>query len=85
VPARVNTELVTVGRANADQLEIVREFVENHERYTGSKRARAVLNDWDRESRHFFAIVPKTDVARIEARKDGLGREEEAELAAAGG
>jgi glutamate synthase (ferredoxin) len=85
VPERVNTELVTVVRANADQLEIVRDFIETHEMYTGSKRARAILNDWDRESGHFFAVVPKTDVAKIEARKDGLGREEEEEeLAAAG-
>ena len=45
-----------------------------------------ILNDWDRESQHFFAVVPKTDVAKIEARKDGLGREDEAEaLVAAGG
>jgi glutamate synthase (ferredoxin) len=83
VPQRVNTELVTVMEANPDQIEIVRDIVETHEHHTGSKRARAVLNDWERESRHFYAIVPKTDVARIEARKDGLGREDEAELAAA--
>jgi glutamate synthase domain-containing protein 2/glutamate synthase domain-containing protein 3 len=85
VPERVNLELVTVAPANTDQLEIVRDFIENHEHYTGSKKARTILNDWDRESGHFFAVVPKTDVAKIEARKDGLGREEEAELAAAGG
>jgi glutamate synthase (ferredoxin) len=85
LPSRVNTELVTVGRANRDQLEIVREFVVNHERYTQSKRARTILNDWAVEAPHFFAVVPKTDVAKIEARKDGLGREDEAELAAAAG
>ncbi len=85
LPALVNTELVTVDRANSDQLEIVREFVANHERFTQSKRARTILNDWAIEAPHFFAVVPKTDVAKIEARKDGLGREDEAELVAAGG
>jgi glutamate synthase (ferredoxin) len=79
LPAKVNTELVAVAPANADQLEIVREFVENHVLYTSSKRANEILNDWERESRHFYAVVPKTDVAKIEARKDGLGREDEAE------
>jgi glutamate synthase domain-containing protein 3 len=71
--------------ANADQLEIVREFVEEHERYTSSKKARDILNDWNRCRSHFYAVLPKTDVAKIEARKDGLGREAEAELVAAGG
>jgi len=84
LPSKVNTELVTVARANRDQLEIVREFVSNHERYTQSKKARTILNDWAIEAPHFFAVVPKTDVAKIEARKDGLGREDEAELVAAG-
>jgi glutamate synthase domain-containing protein 2/glutamate synthase domain-containing protein 1/glutamate synthase domain-containing protein 3 len=86
LPAKVNTELVSVAQANRDQLEIVREFVENHVLYTSSKKANEILNDWEHESRHFFAVVPKTDVAKIEARKDGLGREDEAEaLVAAGG
>ncbi len=84
LPSRVNTELVDVDRANRDQLEIVREFVSNHERYTQSKKARTILNDWAIEAPHFFAVVPKTDVAKIEARKDGLGREDEAELVATG-
>jgi glutamate synthase (ferredoxin) len=84
LPAKVNTELVIVAQANPDQLEIVREFVELHEHYTQSKKAREILNDWNRESQHFYAVLPKTDVAKIEARKDGLGREDEAEdLAAA--
>jgi glutamate synthase domain-containing protein 2/glutamate synthase domain-containing protein 1/glutamate synthase domain-containing protein 3 len=85
LPRKVNTELVTVGQANRDQLEIVREFIEQHEHHTQSKQARAILNDWSIESPHFFAVVPKTDVAKIEARKDGLGREDDAELVAAGG
>ena len=85
LPSKVNTELVAVAAANPDQLEIVREFIDNHEHHTQSKRAREILNDWDRESRHFFAVTPKTDVAKIEARKDGLGREDAAELVAAGG
>jgi glutamate synthase (ferredoxin) len=85
LPSKVNTELVTVGLANRDQLEIVREFVTNHVEYTQSKLANTILGDWDRESRHFFAVVPKTDVAKIEARKDGLGREDDAELVAAAG
>jgi glutamate synthase (NADPH/NADH) large chain len=79
LPPKVNTELVTVAVANRDQLEIVREFIDRHVEYTSSKIANEILGDWDRESRHFFAVVPKTDVAKIEARKDGLGREDEAE------
>ena len=84
LPKKVNTELVAVAQANADQLEIVREFIANHVQYTGSKKANEILNDWTRESRNFYAVVPKTDVAKIEARKDGLGREDDAEAQAAG-
>ena len=85
LPSKVNVELVSVAQANRDQLEIVREFIDNHVRYTQSKAANAILNDWDRESSNFFAVVPKTDVAKIEARKDGLGREGDTEEGAAAG
>jgi glutamate synthase (ferredoxin) len=85
LPSKVNTELVSVAQANRDQLEIVREFIDNHVRYTKSKLANEILNDWHRESQNFFAVVPKTDVAKIEARKDGLGREDDAEALVAAG
>jgi glutamate synthase domain-containing protein 3 len=77
VPKRVNEELVTCFRANPDQLEIVREFVANHVEHTGSAKAEAILADWDTESTYFWAVVPKTDVARIEARQQGLAATQE--------
>jgi glutamate synthase (ferredoxin) len=84
LPPRVNTELVTVTHPNADQLEIVREFVERHAEYTDSIVALEVLSDWANAAAKFWAVVPKTDVAKIESRQDGLAHHDE-ELVGAGG
>ena len=80
LPTKVNTELV-IGRAarTATSSRSSASSSRTTSSYTQSKRANEILNDWDRESQHFFAVVPKTDVAKIEARKDGLGREDDAE------
>ncbi len=85
LPTKVNPSSSRSRQANRDQLEIVREFVENHVRYTHSKKARTRSSTTGTASRGTSTPwCPKTDVAKIEARKDGLGREDEAELVASG-
>jgi len=76
---KVNPELVTVMAANPDQLEIVRAFIETHLEHTGSAKASEILDDWDVQSRHFFAVVPKTDVAKLEAKQQGIGGKDESD------
>ncbi len=45
----------------ADPAEIarVRELVERHLRWTDSKRARQVLDDWDANVKRFVKVIPK--------------------------
>ncbi|HVL80586.1 MAG TPA: glutamate synthase large subunit [Actinomycetota bacterium] len=69
---KINPELVFADPVNRDQMEIVREFVERHAELTGSAVARRMLGAWADEAPWFWAVRPKTDVAALEARQDGL-------------
>jgi glutamate synthase (ferredoxin) len=84
--AHVNQDLVTVLHPNPDQLEILRDLIERHTGYTGSEVAARILATWADASAGFWAVVPKTDVARLESKNDGLVHHEDDEepLAAAG-
>ena len=43
-------------RFDAERLRIL---VERHHLYTGSKRARALLEDWDNAVKRFVKVMPK--------------------------
>ena len=77
LPAMVNPELVVAHRLGGDhqllgeQIIRLRALIERHAQYTGSRVARAILDDWHAALHHFWRVGPKADVARIENQLEG--------------
>ena len=77
VPAMVNAELVDAHRLSGEHQLLteqglrLRELVERHATYTGSRAARAILEDWHQALHRFWRVAPKADVARIENQHEG--------------
>jgi glutamate synthase domain-containing protein 2/glutamate synthase domain-containing protein 1/glutamate synthase domain-containing protein 3 len=67
VLARVNRQLVEARRPDGGQLARVRQLVEEHATVTGSTRAQALLDDWERGAEAFWRIAPKTEMDRVAA------------------
>ena len=67
----LNEELVAAHAPSDGLLEEVRALVERHARYTGSARARALLEDWSEESLHFVRVAPREEVAVLESAREG--------------
>jgi glutamate synthase (NADPH/NADH) large chain len=71
--------------SDPDEIAIVRRMLERHAEYTGSSRARALLDDWQTTVSRFIRIVPNDYRRVIEAqarmRARGLSQDE-AEMAA---
>jgi glutamate synthase (ferredoxin) len=64
-PARVNQQMVGVERLEeAAEIAAVRALVQKHLEYTGSTRARAVLEQWDVIVPRFVKVMPK-DYKRV--------------------
>ena len=61
--------------ADLGERDTLRHLVEQHARYTGSARARRLLNQWDKSTRNFYAVMPREYRAAME-------RQREAETAA---
>ncbi len=86
LPLRLNGDLVAAVPVTAgDEL---RRLLERHVRSTGSERAQALLDRFDRALREFRHVVPKADVAAVEDEHEGTlpgGKhaETESEVAAA--
>jgi glutamate synthase (ferredoxin) len=58
--ARVNRQMVeTEALEDSDDIERVRGMIERHLKYTGSARAKHVLDNWDDSVRKFVCIMPK--------------------------
>ncbi len=69
--AHLNPQLVAadpVARADAERL---RTLVERHLRYTGSRRARELLDDWAGALAVFRRVSPHADVARLQRSCEG--------------
>jgi glutamate synthase (NADPH/NADH) large chain len=63
---RLNADTITWQRvATAHWNGVLRRLVEAHARETQSRFAEALLNDWARESGHFWQIVPKEMLERL--------------------
>jgi glutamate synthase domain-containing protein 2/glutamate synthase domain-containing protein 1/glutamate synthase domain-containing protein 3 len=71
VLARVNRQLVEAHRPDGFQLLGLRELVERHATLTGSRRAQALLEDWETTSDQVWRIAPKSDLERVAA--EGAG------------
>ncbi len=79
---RCNLELVEVERvADPADLELLRDMLERHARFTGSSQARQALGRWDEASRRFVKVIP-TEYRRITVLS--TSRAEGKELAAHG-
>jgi glutamate synthase (ferredoxin) len=59
-PVNINMQMVET-EVLADPAEIarVRDLVERHLRWTDSKRARQVLDDWEANVKRFVKVIPK--------------------------
>ena len=69
--ARVNHQLVDSRRADSTQLGRLHELVVRHAELTGSRTAKALLEDWDAATRLFWRIAPRSEIARVEAAHEG--------------
>jgi len=47
-------------------------FIRNHFRYTGSKRALAMLNDWEKTKKDFVKVMPRDYKRVLEKRGEGV-------------
>ena len=66
--ARLNPDTVrTEALAGTRDLALVRRLLENHQAYTGSTRARALLRDWPRHAGAFVKVVPDAYAAVLAA------------------
>jgi len=74
LPPRVNPELVEHHRPTEDQLVALRGLVERHAELTESAKARSILRSWEKESRQFWRVAPKSDVAKISQKNEGTLR-----------
>jgi glutamate synthase (ferredoxin) len=79
--AHVNTQMVAVERLDdPEQIAEVRTMIARHLQYTGSERARRVLEAWDANVGRFKVVMPK-DYKRVvacirRAHEQGLSGEE---------
>jgi glutamate synthase domain-containing protein 2/glutamate synthase domain-containing protein 1/glutamate synthase domain-containing protein 3 len=76
---RINTEMVDLDRieTEADSNE-VKKMIENYVKYTGSKEADAILNDWENAKEKFIKVMPR-DYKRVLQSKEAV-EERELEL-----
>jgi glutamate synthase (ferredoxin) len=62
---RVNTEMVAIeALEEAEDVELVKNLLLDHARYTGSAVAARLLSDWDAAAPRFAKIMPK-DYRRV--------------------
>ncbi|MDR1615707.1 MAG: glutamate synthase large subunit, partial [Syntrophomonadaceae bacterium] len=54
-----NKELVTIDELERQDVDLVREMLEKHWEYTGSQRARLVLDNFREEKENFVKVIPK--------------------------
>ena len=66
-PNRVNLDSIDVFRIEVDHYEaMLRRLIVAHKAETQSRFADSLLRDWDRERRHFWHVVPKEMLARLD-------------------
>jgi glutamate synthase (NADPH) large chain len=64
-PSLCNMEMVELEAPDQpEDIATIRRLLENHLKYTGSARAGAILDDWEKELRWFVKVMP-TDYRRV--------------------
>jgi glutamate synthase (NADPH/NADH) large chain len=67
-------ELEPYSQFNAEDTALIKKLLTNHHKYTGSTRAKAILDDFDNEIRWFVKVMP-TDYRRVLEARGGLTAE----------
>jgi glutamate synthase domain-containing protein 2/glutamate synthase domain-containing protein 3 len=57
-------ELETSDKLKPEDIATIRTLLENHYKFTGSAKAKAILDDWENELRWFIKVMP-TDYRRV--------------------
>jgi glutamate synthase (ferredoxin) len=78
LPLRLNAQLVTAERLDADAADRLKALLERHHAHTDSKRAWALLASWPRTADEFRLVRPRAEVGRIEAEAEGTAGAETA-------
>ncbi len=65
---RVNREMVDLDRMEMADYELLRTLLRNHFRYTSSKRALHLLNNWEEAKHSFVKVMPKDYKAVLQSR-----------------
>jgi len=67
LPSKINDESVIYQRVQTAYYDsLLRELIEEHARETQSRFAEQLLVDWERERQHFWQIVPREMLHRLE-------------------
>ncbi|BAF58915.1 glutamate synthase domain 2 [Pelotomaculum thermopropionicum SI] len=67
-PGRCNYEMVIIEKLeDPGEIAAVKEMIRRHLKYTRSRKARAVLDDWDRMVSRFVKVIPKDYKRMLEA------------------
>jgi glutamate synthase domain-containing protein 3 len=83
---RVNLGMVDLEiLINPTEIKFVKQMIENHYRYTNSKRAKEILENWENEIKNFVKVIPgdyKLALQKLEEEnQSGLNQQEEIEEA----
>ena len=77
---RCNMELILLEKLNEEDLKEVNKMIENHYKYTDSKKAKNILDNFSTYKDKFIKVIPKAYKEVIEqikiAREEGLSEEE---------
>jgi glutamate synthase (ferredoxin) len=78
---RCNKELILLeDMTDARDIAELKEMIENHLKYTGSARAKYLLDNWDTEVKNFVKVIPKAYkemITEIEkCREQGMSEED---------
>ena len=57
--SRANAAMIDFDPMDKESLSELHEFTTKHFKYTGSKIAGKILDNWDQEASHFVKVMPK--------------------------
>jgi glutamate synthase (ferredoxin) len=69
--SRLNGDLVQAARLDEIEAASLQDLLTRHHGFTGSIRARALLDDWAATVKAFWRVRPKAEVARLEEEHEG--------------